>query len=148
MNHVPVKLYFPHVNPCNLTCKLWVIYAGEDNDSKVQAIITRLIWITWNSLSVKLNHSFMWIPQVLTYDMSILVQVNWPGNKPSPEPDLTKIFGARMRPQDHDELIKVNDMSLWRHQVTLRWRHNGRDCVSNHQPHNCLLNRLFERRSK
>ena len=31
---------------------------------------------------------------------------------------------------------------------SLRWRYNGRDCVSNHQPHNCLLNRLFGRRSK
>ena len=30
---------------------------------------------------------------------------------------------------------------------TLRWRHNGRDSVSNHQPHDCLLNRLFRRRS-
>ena len=30
----------------------------------------------------------------------------------------------------------------------LRWRHNGRDCVSNHQPHSCLLNRLFGRRAK
>ena len=30
----------------------------------------------------------------------------------------------------------------------LRWRHNGRDSVSNHQPHDCLLNRLFIRRSK
>ena len=26
---------------------------------------------------------------------------------------------------------------------SLRWRHNGYDSVSNHQPHNCLLNRLF-----
>ena len=32
--------------------------------------------------------------------------------------------------------------------VSLRWRHNGRDGVSNHQPHDCLLNRLFGRRSK
>ena len=32
--------------------------------------------------------------------------------------------------------------------VSLRWRHNGRDSVSNHQPHDCLLNRLFRRRSK
>ena len=31
---------------------------------------------------------------------------------------------------------------------TLQWRHNGRDGVSNHQPHDCLLNRLFGRRSK
>ena len=31
---------------------------------------------------------------------------------------------------------------------TLRWRHNGHDGVSNHQPHYCLLNRLFGCRSK
>ena len=30
----------------------------------------------------------------------------------------------------------------------LQWRHNGRDGVSNHQPHDCLLNRLFRCRSK
>ena len=30
----------------------------------------------------------------------------------------------------------------------LQWRHNGRDGVSNHQLHDCLLNRLFRRRSK
>ena len=32
--------------------------------------------------------------------------------------------------------------------ISLRWRHNGCDSVSNHQPHYCLLNRLFRRRSK
>ena len=31
---------------------------------------------------------------------------------------------------------------------SLRWRHNGQDSVSNHQPYYCLLNRLFRRRSK
>ena len=31
---------------------------------------------------------------------------------------------------------------------TLEWRHNGRDSVSNHQSHDCLLNRSFMRRSK
>ena len=31
---------------------------------------------------------------------------------------------------------------------TFRWRHNGLDGVSNHQPRDCLLNRLFRRRSK
>ena len=31
---------------------------------------------------------------------------------------------------------------------TLPWRHNERDGASNHQPHNCLLNLLFGRRSK
>ena len=31
---------------------------------------------------------------------------------------------------------------------SLQWRRNGRDGISNHQPHDCLLNRLFRRRSK
>ena len=31
---------------------------------------------------------------------------------------------------------------------TLQWRHNDHDSVSNHQPHGCLLNRLFRCRSK
>ena len=30
----------------------------------------------------------------------------------------------------------------------LQWRHTEHDGVSNHQPHNCLLNRLFRHRSK
>ena len=29
-----------------------------------------------------------------------------------------------------------------------QWHHNGRDGVSNRQPHDCLLNRLFRHRSK
>ena len=31
---------------------------------------------------------------------------------------------------------------------TLQWRHNGRDGVSNYQPYDCLLNRLFGYRAK
>ena len=31
---------------------------------------------------------------------------------------------------------------------SLQWRHNDHDGFSNHQPHGCLLNRLFGRRSK
>ena len=33
---------------------------------------------------------------------------------------------------------------LWEH--SLQWRHNDPDGVSHHQPHDCLLNRLFRRR--
>ena len=32
--------------------------------------------------------------------------------------------------------------------ASLRWRHNGHNGVSNHQPYDCLFNRLFRRRSK
>ena len=41
--------------------------------------------------------------------------------------------------------------ALWRCTLcrnTLQWRHNERDAVSNHQPHDCLPNRLFRLRSK
>ena len=31
---------------------------------------------------------------------------------------------------------------------SLQWRHKGHDVVSDHQPHHCLLNCLFRRRSK
>ena len=32
--------------------------------------------------------------------------------------------------------------------ISLQWHHNGRTGVSNHQPHHCLLSRLFRRGSK
>ena len=52
--------------------------------------------------------------------------------------------------------ITVHDTSrLWCYKTatlhlrsTLQWCHNGGDGVSNHQPQDCLLNRLFRRRSK
>ena len=40
----------------------------------------------------------------------------------------------------------VTDICM--HGYSLHWRHNDHDSVSNHQPHGCLLNRLFRRRSK
>ena len=42
--------------------------------------------------------------------------------------------------QPHADITKRN---IW-----LQWRHNDPDGVWNHQPHGCLLNRLFRRRSK
>ena len=38
--------------------------------------------------------------------------------------------------------------SFIRTEVTLQWRHDGRDGVSNHQPHHCLLNRFFQAQIK
>ena len=32
--------------------------------------------------------------------------------------------------------------------ITLQWCQNGRDGISNHQPHDCLLNHLFRHSSK
>ena len=44
--------------------------------------------------------------------------------------------------------IKYHYPSCTGPSISLRCRHDGRDSVSNHQPHHCLLNRLFRRRSK
>ena len=43
------------------------------------------------------------------------------------------------------ECRQVTYISPWQ-LVPLQWRHNGRDGVSDHQPRDCLLNRLFRRR--
>ena len=40
------------------------------------------------------------------------------------------------------------DRKCWRIWNTLQWRHNEHDGVSNQEPHDCLLNSLFRRRSK
>ena len=42
----------------------------------------------------------------------------------------------------------VTGGDAWFCAASLLWRHNGHDSVSNHQPHDCLLNRLFRRKSK
>ena len=42
----------------------------------------------------------------------------------------------------HDLIVRLV------HYCSLQWRHNRRESVSNHQPHDCLLKRLFRRRSK
>ena len=51
----------------------------------------------------------------------------------------------------HCEIIKSVEHSLdlpLGSCKSLHWRYNDHDDVSNHQPHGCLLNRLFRRRSK
>ena len=50
-------------------------------------------------------------------------------------------------PTDKQEMVATLNIGLYVIK-TLQWRHNGRNSVSNHQPHDCLLNRLFRRRSK
>ena len=51
------------------------------------------------------------------------------------------------RPISRDRLLIRTEISQ-RRIKSLWWRHNGRDGVSNHQPHDCLLECLFTRRSK
>ena len=53
--------------------------------------------------------------------------------------------------QEHSTFINgkpVLPIAKWCSTTSLQRRHNEHDGVSNHQPYDCLLNRLFRRRSK
>ena len=75
-------------------------------------------------------------------------------NSPQKWPVTRKMF-----PFD-DVIMHLYIRCMTRHTVQYHWydtwmiigslqrRHNERDGVSNHRPHDCLLNRLFRRRSK
>ena len=47
----------------------------------------------------------------------------------------------------HKSKLRFTGTLLARVPSPLHWRHTGHDGISNHQPHDCLLNRLFRRRS-
>ena len=57
-------------------------------------------------------------------------------------------------PRSHSILWRPQWRKTWDYttlmtsNLALRWRHNESDVVSNHRPHDCLLNRLFRHRSK
>ena len=60
-------------------------------------------------------------------------------------------FDWHQRVPNTDRIVyPCHGVSLYRNQdkmISLQWRHNGHDSVSNHQPHECLFSRLFRRRS-
>ena len=68
---------------------------------------------------------------------------HWPVDKPLSEPMMASLLTHFCITQPHCGLNRMDSVC-----IPLRWRHNGRDSVSNHQPHDCLLNCLFRRRSK
>ena len=51
-------------------------------------------------------------------------------------------------PEISSENARSSNESQGLNYMTLQCCHNGRDGVSNHQPHGCLLNRVFRHRSK
>ena len=44
--------------------------------------------------------------------------------------------------------VSVIDRVLSEYSSSLEWRHNGHNGISNHQPHDCSLNRLFRPKSQ
>ena len=65
--------------------------------------------------------------------------------------DLLKVGTNLLNPESAEARDEPTPQSCYNYRFdfsALHWRHNDHDGVSNHQPHDCLLNRLFRRRSK
>ena len=82
-------------------------------------------------------------------DEIIVTFVEVPGSR---YPELLSVILDEFRKKcyiwfDHTSRFNLEEYVhlVW---LSLQWRLNGHDGVSNHQPHQCLLNRLFRRRSK
>ena len=56
------------------------------------------------------------------------------------------LSNSKMLPPTY--IIQSYHWPFWIRFTALQWRHNECDSVSNHQPHDCLLNRLFRHISK
>ena len=67
---------------------------------------------------------------------------------PERVPISTKDNQYSMGSNGHKRFFKILKSLDLDYSISLRWRHNERDSVSNHQPHDWLLNGLFRRRSK
>ena len=48
----------------------------------------------------------------------------------------------------HRQVPKLASWATKQSEFALQWRDNEREGVSNHQPHDCLLNRLFQAQLK
>ena len=54
--------------------------------------------------------------------------------------DLCDEFNSALDKDMLDGRAGLMNTQAWIAHIALRWRHNGLDGVSNHQPHDCLLN--------
>ena len=68
----------PGLNESKLivVCRLCVIYVREGNDSNVQAMITRLIWTTWTSLSAVRERLLNLITHLLNENVRISIKIS------------------------------------------------------------------------
>ena len=109
-------------------------------------------WIFLNeNVWISINISLKFIPRDPMHNIPTLVQVMaWcrPGDKPLFEPMMVKLptHICVIRPQWVKRTFGAYQVYLMVMGNSFQWRHNGRDGVSNHQPYDCLLNRLFRRR--
>ena len=84
----------------------------------------------------------------------IISKVEWHSSKGNFTRDTSAInhwdYLTNQVPKMSFKFPRGNELSYFRMHCScaLLWRHNGHGSISNHQPHDCFLNRLFRRRSK
>ena len=129
----------PHTLPSRLLCLLWG-FGRRYNATTLYC--DRVNWLASckRNCDVTFLHIF-----VIIFNSNL-----FPGIQLIINPDWFRLWPGTEEMTNH--YLKQWWLLYWRMYVllasTLKWRHNGRDSVSNHQPHDYLLNRLFRRRSK
>ena len=113
----------------------------------VSDLFTHHPWLlTWNKRDVSRKDTGpnMWpwaMTSVFDFQGQVLI-------RPYPRNGVVDWHGTKQMWVDRKS-YPLCDFELWLHPWTsLHWRHNDHDGVSYHQPHGCLLNRLFGHRSK
>ena len=128
--------------------KIFTIYQTNIPQCKFMLCIARFVtgalWDLWDrfigcatfvEVYLKSNGT-VWI-----YDKASFLQISW-------SVKAARVVMRIVRPLGNLTGVSTALLLGRRPNFPLQWRHNGRDSVSNHQPHDCLLNRLFRRRSK
>ena len=93
-------------------------------------------------------HTYIWIISISVWHLLLNNVEGAQGNSISYDLSGTMFWFNSIRPRD----ICVSKLGHRRGDggliCALKWCHNGHDSVSNYQPHDCLLDRLFRFRSK
>ena len=107
--------------------------------SPLRLLLNALEMMIWRYYGIK----------ILPYHWSFVTPGGSTGNRRNSLANINTVFWrfvvAYINNWTKSELLVTESCNL---AGALRWRHNGRDSVSNHQPHDCFLNCLFRRRSK
>ena len=100
-------------------------------------------------VTIKKYHFIKKIPPIDDFEKyyHLMLLKWWSGTKIcQTKNDYTTVY--RISQNINKQLIIWNCPECRCSEYTLHWRDNEHDGVSNHQPHGCLLNRLFRRRSQ
>ena len=125
------------------------------DSGEVYAKVTIIIWYYKPLMMVNLKITNRITPLTSRFGWLVYIAVTWASMSLKSPATCLFFHGQTIGQYQSSTLLYPFRRKIHRWRVdsshndySLPWRHNGRDSVSNHQPHDCLLNRLFRRRSK